>query len=128
LKKIKNEIEQLMSGLTMQEGIVTSCFVFPESFIGFQGHFPKHKILPGVCQIQCALSSLERAMRKAVELREVTLAKYFLPVLPDEEITCRCSDVTDAGEFTFKTVITKGSDRVAELKLRVAFPDGEKTP
>jgi 3-hydroxyacyl-[acyl-carrier-protein] dehydratase len=117
-----------MSGLTTQEGVVTSRFVFPETFIGFQGHFPKHKILPGVCQIQCALSSLERAVHKAVELREVGLAKYFIPVLPDEEITCRCSDVTDEGEFTFKALIMKGTAKVAELKLRVTVSDGGKKP
>jgi len=119
LRKIKNEIEQLMIDLSKQERTLTSRFMFSDTFIGFQGHFPKHKVLPGVCQIQCALSTLEQAMQKNVELREVTLAKYFAPVSPGEEITCLCSDVSDAGEFVFKTMITKGSVKVAELKLRV---------
>lgn len=109
-----------MTGVSKHEGILTSHFVFPEEFIGFQGHFPKHKILPGVCQIQCALSTLELAIQKTVELKEVALAKYFVPVLPGEEITCLCSDVSDAGDFIFKTLISKGTVKVAELKLRVA--------
>jgi 3-hydroxyacyl-[acyl-carrier-protein] dehydratase len=121
MTKIKSEIEQLMSGLTRHEGKLTSHFVFPEEFIGFQGHFPKHKILPGVCQIQCALLTLEQAFQKTAELREVVLAKYYAPVLPGEQITCLCSDIPGAGEFLFKTLITKGSVKVAELKLRVAF-------
>jgi 3-hydroxyacyl-[acyl-carrier-protein] dehydratase len=121
MTKIKKEIEQLMSGLTIQEGKLTSHFVFPEEFVGFQGHFPKHKILPGVCQIQCALSTLEQAFQKTVELREVALAKYFAPVFPGEQITCLCSDIPDAGEFLFKTLITKGTVKVSELKLRVMF-------
>ena len=122
MKKIKKEIERHLSGLTRHEGKLTSRFVFPEDFIGFQGHFPKHKILPGVCQIQCALSTLEQAVHKNVELREVALAKYYAPVLPNEEITCQCSDIFDAGEFVFKTLIMKGTVKVSELKLRVAFP------
>jgi 3-hydroxyacyl-[acyl-carrier-protein] dehydratase len=128
LKKIKNEIEELMCDLKKQDGVVTSHFVFPESFIGFQGHFPKHKILPGVCQIQCALSTLERALQRPIALREVALAKYFVPVLPGEEIACVCSDMREMGEFTFKTVISKGPAKVAELKLRVACSAGEKNP
>ena len=116
-----------MIDLTKQERTLSSRFMFSETFIGFQGHFPKHKILPGVCQIQCALSTLEQAMQKNVELREVTLAKYFAPVLPGEEITCLCSDVSDAGEFVFKTMITKGSAKVAELKLRVFLSEKNST-
>jgi 3-hydroxyacyl-[acyl-carrier-protein] dehydratase len=126
LKKIKSEIEQLITDLTRQERTVTSRFTFPETFIGFQGHFPKHKILPGICQIQCALSTLERAVRQTVELREVALAKYFAPVSPGEEITCVCSDIKEAGEFTFKAVISKGPVKIAELKLRVACAGGGK--
>jgi 3-hydroxyacyl-[acyl-carrier-protein] dehydratase len=121
LKKIKAEIKQCMSGLESSERTLTSRFVFSETFIGFQGHFPEKKILPGVCQIQCALSTLEQGKQKSAMLREVVLAKYFAPVSPNEEITCLCSDVTDADEFTFKAVITKGAAKVAELKLRVSL-------
>ena len=120
MNKIKKEIEQHMIYVNRQDRTLNSRFMFPDTFIGFQGHFPKNKILPGVCQIQCALSTLERAIQKSVELREVTLAKYFVPVLPGEEITCFCSDISDEDEFTFKTIITRGS-KVAELKLRVAL-------
>jgi len=115
-----------MGDVKKQDGSIVSCFTFPETFIGFTGHFPKHKILPGVCQIQCALAVLERAFHKTAELREVSLAKYFAPVLPGEEIMCACSDVFSSGEFTFKAVITKGPVRVSEMKLRVTLSDTEK--
>lgn len=119
MKKIKAEITQYMTAFETGNGTLTSRFIFPDSFIGFQGHFPGKKILPGVCQIQCALSTLERAKQKSLELKEIVLAKYFTPVSPEEEIQCVCSDVPEAGEFTFKTMITKGDTKVAELKLRV---------
>lgn len=123
MTKVKAEIVRCMSALESRERTVTSRFRFPADFVGFQGHFPDNKVLPGVCQIQCALSSLEQAKHRHAALREVVLAKYFAPVAPGEEITCACSDVLDAGEFTFKTMITRGDTKIAELKLRVAFTD-----
>jgi 3-hydroxyacyl-[acyl-carrier-protein] dehydratase len=125
LKKIKNEIEQHMTVLASEGGTLTARFVFPEEFVGFQGHFPAKKILPGVCQVQCALSTLERANKKAVVLKEIMLAKYLAPVLPGEELTCVCSELQEKnGEFIVKAVITKDSSRVSEFKLRVSFTEG----
>ncbi len=126
MKTIKTEIEQYMTSFEASGTTVTSRFVFPEEFVGFKGHFPHKKVLPGVCQIQCALATIERAIQKSVELREITLAKYFSPVAPGEEITCVCSDLAPAGEFTVKVKITKVPIKVAELKLRVALIGEEK--
>ena len=124
MKTMKAEIAQCLIGLVASGRAATSRFLFPEEFLGFQGHFPAKKILPGVCQIQCALSTVERVKQKAVTLREVALAKYFSPVLPGEEITCVCSDIADSGEFILRAMITKGPAKVAELKLRVALSGG----
>ena len=121
MRTIKTEVVQHMSGLEASDRTVTARFRFPEEFIGFQGHFPGKKVLPGVCEIQCALSLVEQARQKSVELKEITLAKYFAPVSPGEEIFCVVSDVADSGEFTCKAVITKGETKVAELKLKVAL-------
>lgn len=123
MKKVKTEIAACMTVLDSSDGRIVSRFIFPADFVGFQGHFPDRKILPGVCQIQCALSCIEQAKGRSVALREVVLAKYFAPVGPDEEIVCALSDVQDRGEFTCRMVITKGGARAAELKLRVTVAD-----
>ncbi len=128
MKTIKTEIEQYMTALEASGPTVTARFVFPEEFLGFKGHFPHKKVLPGVCQIQCALATIERAIQRSVELREIALAKYFSPVSPGEEITCTCSDIAPAGEFTVKAKITKGPAKVAELKLRVALTEDNEEP
>lgn len=126
MRTIKAEIEQYMTGPTRENATLTSCFAFPPEFIGFQGHFPAKKILPGVCQIQCALSTLEKGGGKAVVLKEVALAKYFSPVFPDEEVTCSVSDVKDIGdEFMVKAVIAKNGVKISEMKLRVSYAGGE---
>jgi len=129
LKTIRAEIEQHMTEPMQESGTLTSRFSFPPGFIGFQGHFPEKKILPGVCQIQCVLSLIERAAGKPVVLKEVVLAKYFVPVFPDEELSCVVSGVSDASDaFICKANITKGGVKVSELKLKVMYSKGEQRP
>lgn len=119
---IKSEIERTMTGFEKKGGRLTSCFTFPSEFVGFHGHFPQMKVLPGVCQIQCALTLLEKGSGKAVSLKEVVLAKYFSPVFPDDVVTCVISDMGDArGELVLKAAIARASDKISELKLRVSF-------
>lgn len=125
MRKVKEEIVQHMTGLEVEKLTLTSRFIFPPEFIGFQGHFPAKKILPGVCQIQCALSTLEKGRGKGVALNEVVLAKYFSPLFPGDELTCVVTDGGEAtGEHTIKASITKNTIRIAELKLRVLFAPG----
>jgi 3-hydroxymyristoyl/3-hydroxydecanoyl-(acyl carrier protein) dehydratase len=126
LSTIKEEIERSMTGLEKAGKRLSSCFSFPPGFIGFQGHFPQKKVLPGVCQIQCALTLLEKGSGKAVVLKEVVLAKYFSPVFPDEEVTCVISDAGDARcEIVVKAVLSRASDKISEMKLRVSYDDRE---
>jgi 3-hydroxymyristoyl/3-hydroxydecanoyl-(acyl carrier protein) dehydratase len=123
LRKIKTEIEQCLTGLTKADRMVTARFVFPPEFIGFQGHFPLKKILPGACQIQCVLTTIEKRDEQPVALQEIELAKYFIPVFPDEEVVCIVRDVAgDSGASIVKATITKGSAKVTEIKLRVSLP------
>jgi 3-hydroxyacyl-[acyl-carrier-protein] dehydratase len=114
-----------MTGLTESEGTLVARFVFPDEFIGFQGHFPSRKLLPGVCQIQCVTAMLEALKGRRLAIKEIILAKFFSPVFPSEELTCTSrslSAVVDNGEeFIFKASLDKGGAKVAEIKLRVRF-------
>jgi 3-hydroxymyristoyl/3-hydroxydecanoyl-(acyl carrier protein) dehydratase len=126
LSTIKAEIERSMTGFEKEGKRLKSCFAFPNGFIGFQGHFPQKKILPGVCQIQCALTLLEKGSDKTVFLKEIVLAKYFTPVFPDDEVTCVISDMGDAcGEVVVKAAISRASEKIAEMKLRVSYDNGK---
>ena len=126
MSTIKSEIERSMTGLQKEGKRLTSRFAFPSGFIGFQGHFPQKKVLPGVCQIQCVLTLLEQGSGKTVVLKEVVLAKYFSPVFPDEELTCVISDMGDSrSELVVKAAISRASDKISEMKLRVSYGDGK---
>lgn len=127
MSTIKTEIERHMTGPEKEGTRLTSHFSFPPEFIGFQGHFPEKKILPGVCQIQCALSMLEKGGGKAVVLKEIVLVKYFSPVFPDDEVTCVVNDMGDMStEAVVKAVISKRTDKISEMKLRVSYDNGAK--
>jgi 3-hydroxymyristoyl/3-hydroxydecanoyl-(acyl carrier protein) dehydratase len=121
VSKIKSAIELCLDGVSCDGRTVTARFIFPEHFIGFQGHFPVHKILPGVCQIQSVLSAYEKGAEKRVVLQEIVYAKYFAPVFPGEEVLCTIRDMEEkATGVTVKGFLTKGDTKVTEMKLRLA--------
>jgi 3-hydroxymyristoyl/3-hydroxydecanoyl-(acyl carrier protein) dehydratase len=98
--------------------------MFPPEFVGFQGHFPTNKVLPGTCQIQCAISTVEKELEKRVFLKEIILAKYIAPVLPGDTVTCTVSGVPDTGrEFICKARFLKGIEKVTDLKLSFSLGD-----
>lgn len=114
-----------MTGLSEADGMLTARFLFPEAYIGFQGHFPGQKVLPGVCQIHCVLAVIEQGEGVPVALREVLLAKYAAPVLPGETLTCTVQRVAaEHGEAVFKARLDSHDRKVAEIRLRVAMPAG----
>ena len=122
MSAIKKEIAQYMTDLAVSDRGLSASFLFPENFTGFQGHFPDSKILPGVCQIQCIISMLEKWKAKNTILREIVLAKFYSPVLPSEKINCECRDIKDTDEeFILKASISKAGRKISELKLRVCF-------
>lgn len=121
--KIRKEIERYMTGMeSTADGLLTARFLFPEDFMGFQGHFPAQKILPGVCQIQCIILMFELFIKKPVTLKEIVNAKFISPVMPSEEITCICSkSPEDGNEVILKASINKDGSKISELKLMVCI-------
>jgi len=118
---MKKAIEQCMVGFEAKDSAELSAgFIFPEDFIGFQGHFPGNKILPGICQIQCALSLLEKWQGKKAVLKEIISAKFFSPVLPAEELICKAGNIADgSGAVILKASFSRDDKKVSEMKLRV---------
>ena len=103
-------------------------FLFPPEFIAFQGHFPGRAILPGACQVQCLLTMLEEFTGKPLALKEIVLAKYVTPVLPDETITVRLVEplLPDFSGTTVKALILHEEARVSEIRIRVAIREKEE--
>jgi len=132
MSRIKKEIKKSMIGFIERESVdgdseLSARFIFDEDFIGFQGHFPKKKVLPGVCQIQCVSEMLEGWKKRKVGLEEIVSAKYLLPVSPLEELTIQCSNIKFSDiSYTLKASVSKGGEKVSEFKLKVTFGDSIK--
>ena len=121
MKNLKTAVEECMVSCEKKDGgEVLSRFVFADDFIGFQGHFPGNKILPGICQIQCVLSTVEQASGKRAELREIVLAKFTAPVLPNDEMVCLCRTL-DEGEagLVIRASFTVSEKKIGEMKLKM---------
>ena len=52
----------------------------------FAGHFPGNPILPGVFQLELARMAAESVLKCPLVLREVSKAKFRLPISPTETI------------------------------------------
>jgi len=97
-------------------------FVFDEEFVGFQGHFPERKILPGICQIMCVTIVMEGWKKKWLSIEEVRKVKYFLPVEPGDELTCKCVIASSSNDnFTVKAILSKGLDKVSDMSLVFSY-------
>ncbi len=132
MSRIKKEIKKSMIGFIERESVdgdseLSARFIFDEDFIGFQGHFPQNKVLPGVCQIQCVNEMLEVWKKRKVGLEEIVSAKYLLPVSPLEELTIQCSNIKFSDiSYTLKASVNKEGEKVSEFKLKVNFGDSIK--
>lgn len=125
MNMLVQEIKQCMSHLTETgEGKVTARFLFPEDFIGFQGHFSGRPILPGFCKIQAVVVILETWHKKKVRLKEIVLAKFFSPVSCREELVFECREqMENSKEVMVKALITSTGKKIAKLQLRVSLEE-----
>jgi 3-hydroxyacyl-[acyl-carrier-protein] dehydratase len=52
----------------------------------FAGHFPNRPLLPGVFQLEMMRTAAELVLACPLAVREISKAKFQLPILPDETV------------------------------------------
>ena len=121
MNQLAAEIKNSLNTLDVEEaGSLTAKFIFSAEFAGFKGHFPGNPILPGVCLIQSVLLVCREGKKKDFPLKEIIEAKFFSPVAPGEEISCRCEEVSQMdSSVTIKAWINKAETKVAFIRLRL---------
>ena len=120
---IMQEIKQYLSDITEKDSNnVSARFLFPEEFIGFQGHFSEKPVLPGFCKIQAVLIILQEWRKKNVRLKEIVLAKFFSPVSCGEELIFECTETKGNNEESeIHVYISSKGKKIAILDLKVTF-------
>ncbi len=112
---MKKEIRECMGRVSFGEGSAAAEFVFPESFMGFQGHFPGNPIVPGVCLVQCALVLAGEICNRTLQVRLIKSAKFLATVSPGQPVQVECSVADDWVVASFAS----GETRIAALKMGV---------
>ncbi len=62
-------------------------YVFPLTFSGFRGHFPRNPILPAIIQLMTARESIIEQMGRDLLITKVTRAKFQKIITPDIPVT-----------------------------------------
>ena len=62
-------------------------YVFPPTFPGFQGHFPRNPILPAIIQLMTVRESIIEHMGRDLVISKVTRAKFHKIITPDIPVT-----------------------------------------
>jgi 3-hydroxyacyl-[acyl-carrier-protein] dehydratase len=121
MNRIMQEIKQYLSDITEKDSNnVSARFLFPEEFIGFQGHFPEKPVLPGFCKIQAVLVILQEWRKKNVKLKEIVTAKFFSPVSCGEELIFECTETKKDNEKSeIHAYVTSKGKKIAILDLKI---------
>lgn len=109
------EIKNCMGTIERAENGACSEFVFPETFKGFQGHFPDNPIVPGVCLVQCALVMAGEMSNRKLKVRRIKSAKFLATISPDQKVQVDCSINGNLVLASFAS----GETRIAALKVEV---------
>ena len=112
---MKKDIKQFVHVEPEAEGTFSAEFCFPETFVGFDGHFPEQPVLPGVCLIQAVLVAAQKATGRNLVLSEMVLAKFISAVLPNDQLQAACK----VDDEMVRAKLSRGEDRVAEIRLRI---------
>lgn len=89
--------------ITAEEGYQWE-LLFGEDFVGFDGHFPGHPVLPAFIQILSTQCALQQRTGQAWSLRRVKRAKFMKTVTPNQRVilTWKEKDMEEGlqGNFT----------------------------
>jgi 3-hydroxyacyl-[acyl-carrier-protein] dehydratase len=101
-------------------GTLEARYLFPESFAGFDGHFPGHPILPAIVEIMTVVSLVGEHAGIRQRLLAVEDAKFLSPISPDQEILVRCRPRTVKGKLLHDAQLTVGDTTAASLLIELA--------
>jgi 3-hydroxyacyl-[acyl-carrier-protein] dehydratase len=108
MNKLKKEI--IEAALRRVEAIApdkaVGRYLFPQSFIGFAGHFPGYPVLPAYVQVLTALTVIEEWKGRPFQLASVERAKFHIELRPDQEITVQCREFEAKGKTVIEANLT----------------------
>ena len=107
--------------ITDDAGDVRGRYILPETFVGFEGHFPGNPVLPGIVTIQLVLELMAKQKAMPLRLCAISQAKFFHVISPEDrvDVCCRLQERED-GNFRVNGDVTCNNERAASLVLIVS--------
>jgi 3-hydroxyacyl-[acyl-carrier-protein] dehydratase len=118
MNKLRRAIISARTGLEIAaDGELTGEFFFPESFVGFAGHFPGHPLVPAVVQVLIAQTLIEERCGAPLRLTEFEGAKFFEQLRPLMPITVVCRERRPLPTARWQVQLSAGGRPVAAFRL-----------
>lgn len=124
IMNVRSYIAEHLTEIVRNGPEAEASIVFGEDFSVFRGHFPGNPTLPGVCELICVEVLLEKIFGKTAALTDLSKAKFFSPIAPEEPLKIELSGLpADSGELSgadLSARLVSGSRKIAVFtKFRV---------
>lgn len=97
---IGSELRSRIRNVTAPESGKYECDVtFDPAFRGFEGHFPDHPIVPGVCLIELVRVFAEVVLERPLRTTELVQCRFRRPIVAGDEVKCRLRLIGDDGAY-----------------------------
>ena len=116
MSRLLREVRSCATGPTHtdENGSRTMEFIFPPTFVGFDGHFPDRPILPGIVQV---LAGMLTAGDDSMTLLKVAKAKFSRVINPGELMLVRAEIQKKDDNILATIVISVDEDTAATMTL-----------
>jgi 3-hydroxyacyl-[acyl-carrier-protein] dehydratase len=99
------------------DGTTSFQFQFRSDDPVFAGHFPGRPLLPGVFQLEMARAAAQWVLNCALDIREISRAKFVRPILPDEIVDLQVTVTTAENGLKTRARFSVGGQAAGETSL-----------
>ncbi len=118
MSRLKQEILSSVLGTASADTARHTCsYCFAPEFVGFQGHFPGHPVLPAFVQVLAAQTAMELRNGGPLPLQQVKRAKFMKTIHPGDEVGIHWSEEVEAGNLVGRVTVTVSGEKAAVFTL-----------
>ena len=119
MNKILKEIQaSSISEIAISDTGISQRYKFTPDFLGFQGHFEGHAVLPAVVQLMICQEMVAKQISPGIKLSNVSRAKFITVIEANDDIdvSCKISVNTDS-QYKCSCTLTVGDEIASKFNL-----------
>lgn len=121
---ISGELRSRLSNVRTAENGGYECDVtFDPAFRGFDGHFPGHPIVPGVCMVELVRVFAETALGRPLRSTELAQCRFRRPIAAGDEVKCklRVLEECDSSCVCGAELKTADGGTAGQMRMRLEY-------